>query len=64
MRLLGVGILSRWKQTPVSWLVGAEMVLVLSAAGAWLSLSGWVRIKLAIGSLLLLVFLGVRRLAA
>ena len=57
MAALGVGILSRWKQTPVSWLVGQlKWVLVLSAVGA-VVIAVWLGAhQLAIGSLLLLVF--------
>ncbi|HIQ54473.1 MAG TPA: heme lyase NrfEFG subunit NrfE, partial [Pseudomonas pachastrellae] len=57
MAALGVGILSRWKQTPVSWLVGQlKWVLLLSAAGA-VVIAVWLGAhQLAIGSLLLLVF--------
>tara|TARA_A100001391_G_scaffold140728_1_gene98713 strand:- start:1739 stop:3187 length:1449 start_codon:yes stop_codon:yes gene_type:complete len=57
MAALGVGILSRWKQTPVDWLVGQlKWVLLLSAIGA-VAIALWLGAhQLAIGSLLLLVF--------
>ena len=57
MAALGVGILSRWKQTPMDWLVGQlKWVLVLAAVAA-VAIALWIGAhQLAVGSLLLLVF--------
>ena len=57
MLALGVGILSRWKDTPVKWLTGQlKWVLILSVLGA-IALAIWIGDHhLAVGSMLFLVF--------
>jgi len=57
MAALGLGIVSRWKDTPLQWLFGqCKWVLVLSAVGAVL-IALWVGDHyLSVGSMLLLVF--------
>jgi len=57
MAAMGVGMVSRWKDTPTRWLFGQlKWVLLFSAIGA-IALSIWVgEHHLAVGSMLLLVF--------
>ncbi|GAA6130591.1 heme lyase CcmF/NrfE family subunit [Halopseudomonas sabulinigri] len=57
MLAMGVGIVSRWKETPLSWLTGQlKWVLVLAALGA-VAIAVWIGDHLfAVGSMLLLVF--------
>ncbi|MEH6499171.1 MAG: heme lyase CcmF/NrfE family subunit [Pseudoalteromonas distincta] len=57
MAAMGVGMLSRWKDTPVKWLFGQlKWVLIGSAIGAVL-IAIWIGDHhLAVGSMLLLVF--------
>ncbi|MEH6389844.1 heme lyase CcmF/NrfE family subunit [Pseudomonas profundi] len=57
MLAMGVGMLSRWKDTPVKWLFGQlKWVLLLSAMGA-IGLAVWIGDHhLAVGSMLFLVF--------
>ncbi len=57
MAAMGVGMVSRWKDTPTRWLFGQlKWVLLFSAIGA-IALSVWVgEHHLAVGSMLLLVF--------
>ncbi|QIB52668.1 heme lyase CcmF/NrfE family subunit [Pseudomonas sp. OIL-1] len=57
MLAMGVGMLSRWKDTPVKWLFGQlKWVLLLSAIGA-IGLAVWIGDHhLAVGSMLFLVF--------
>ena len=57
MAAMGVGMVSRWKDTPARWLFGQlKWVLLFSAIGA-IALSIWVgEHHLAVGSMLLLVF--------
>ncbi|HDY99090.1 MAG TPA: heme lyase CcmF/NrfE family subunit [Pseudomonas sabulinigri] len=57
MAAMGVGILSRWKETPLTWLTGQlKWVLALAAVGA-LGLALWIGDHVvSVGSMLLLVF--------
>jgi len=57
MVAMGVGILSRWKETPLSWLSGQlKWVVVLAALGA-VAIAVWIGDHLlSVGSMLLLVF--------
>ncbi|MGB3598412.1 heme lyase CcmF/NrfE family subunit [Pseudomonas neustonica] len=57
MLAMGAGILSRWKETPLSWLTGQlKWVLLLAAVGA-VGIALWIGDHLfAVGSMLLLVF--------
>ncbi|QJD58717.1 heme lyase CcmF/NrfE family subunit [Pseudomonas sp. gcc21] len=57
MLAMGVGMISRWKDTPVKWLFGQlKWVMVLSAIGA-IGLAVWIGDHhLAVGSMLFLVF--------
>ncbi|WP_150305923.1 heme lyase CcmF/NrfE family subunit [Pseudomonas saliphila] len=57
MLAMGVGMLSRWKDTPLKWLFGQlKWVLVFSAVGA-IGLAVWIGDHhLAVGSMLFLVF--------
>ncbi|MBL4834697.1 MAG: heme lyase CcmF/NrfE family subunit [Pseudomonas sp.] len=57
MAAMGVGMVSRWKDTPTRWLFGQlKWVLLFSALGA-IGLAVWVgEHHLAVGSMLLLVF--------
>ncbi len=57
MAAMGIGMLSRWKDTPVKWLVGQlKWVLALSAVGALVG-AVWIGDHyFAVGSMLLLVF--------
>ena len=57
MAAMGVGMLSRWKDTPVSWLLGQLKWVLLLAALAAIGLAVWIgEHHLAVGSMLLLVF--------
>ncbi|MEH6685700.1 MAG: heme lyase CcmF/NrfE family subunit [Halopseudomonas sabulinigri] len=57
MAAMGVGILSRWKETPLTWLTGQlKWVLALAALGA-VGLALWIGDHVvSVGSMLLLVF--------
>ncbi|HDZ55250.1 MAG TPA: heme lyase CcmF/NrfE family subunit [Pseudomonas xinjiangensis] len=57
MAAMGVGMLSRWKDTPVRWLFGQLKWVLLFAAVGTVGLAVWIGDHhLAVGSMLLLVF--------
>jgi cytochrome c-type biogenesis protein CcmF len=57
MAAMGVGMLSRWKDTPVKWLFSQLKWVLVGAAIAAVALAVWIGDhQLAVGSMLLLVF--------
>ncbi|MFN3580609.1 MAG: heme lyase CcmF/NrfE family subunit [Pseudomonas sp.] len=57
MAAMGVGMLSRWKDTPVRWLFGQLKWVLAGSAVAAVVLAVWIgEHHLAVGSMLLLVF--------
>ncbi|PCC97431.1 heme lyase CcmF/NrfE family subunit [Halopseudomonas pelagia] len=57
MAAMGVGMLSRWKDTPVKWLFSQLKWVLIGAAIAAVALAVWIGDhQLAVGSMLLLVF--------